>query len=294
MIPQICIILVNYNSEKDTFECVESLKRIEYENYYIIVVDNASLDEGALEPLKQDCTVIFSSENLGFSGGNNLGIQSAKEIGYDYILFLNNDTIVQPDFLKILVSTAETEQSVGIVCGKIYFYKNPKVLWYAGGEINFAKGGIEHWDYNKIDTSVDGKCQDVSFATGCMWLVPRDVIEQVGELAEDYFLYSEDADYCCRVVQNKLRIIYEPKAIIYHKVGASSKKSIVSQYYSTRNDFFIFDKYAPVSIRKKAKRALLMRKIKETIAGNISFKLLIRGYIDYRKGIKGRNETKIK
>lgn len=293
MFPKISVILVNYNSWEDTIECVNSLIMNEYMNKEIIVVDNGSsnVDQYANNPIfsQVEVKLIKSETNLGFSGGNNVGIVYAIQALTDFVVLLNNDTLVKTDFLTRLYASYIENGKPSIVCGKILYYSNPDTIWYAGGEINFSTGGIEHWGCNKKDQLYPTQKLDVSFATGCLWFMPKETLSEVGYLDESYFLYSEDADYCCRINNLGLRILYDPNIVIYHKVGASSKMSKLSQYYSVRNDFYVFDKYAPSYNKKLIMFALAKRKIKEIIVGNLNFKYAIKGYCDYRKKINGKS-----
>lgn len=239
--PLVYIILVNYKGVNHTIECIKSLKKIIYKNYKIIVVDNNSKDNSINELSKiKDIVLIKNKINAGFAGGNNLGIKFAIDNGADYVLLLNNDTTVEIDFLNQLID--EAEKDVGIYVGKIMFYYDKNIIWYAGGKIDKFRGC----------TNVNGFVEDkgqfekesfVTFATGCCMLIERDVIKKVGLLKEDYFLYFEDTDYCARTLKQGYKIKYCPKAIIYHKESVSTKKhSFNFDYYFTRNRlFFIKD-----------------------------------------------------
>lgn len=232
--PLVYIILVNYRTVNDTIECVESLKQIKYKNYNIVVVDNYSND-GSLEKL-EECTgikVIESRENKGFAGGNNIAIEYALKNKAEYILLLNNDTTVDPDFLSELIRNDSEE--VGILTGKILFYTDRNMLWYAGGQISKIKGTTEVNGY-KIDKGQYNENKYVTFASGCCMLIKRNLIEKIGLLKEDYFLYFEDSDYCARVQKSGYKIKYCAKSIIYHKVSTSTGKySYNYLYYFTRN-----------------------------------------------------------
>lgn len=293
--PNIQIILVNYKSAKDTIECIESLQKITYPNVEYIVVNNFEPDHDILNNFIEDierCTLIETGTNLGFSGGNNVGIRVALDRKCDYILLLNNDTIVTPDFLEPLVVCANIHDNVGIVTGKIMYNFDPELVWYAGGEISFAGGYVDHYGYNKkYKDLVDDNEKKISFATGCLWLIPVEVIKEIGMLSEEYFLYSEDVDYCCRIMEKNFEIWYTPKSIIYHKVSASSgNKSAITQYYSVRNDYYVFSKYAPSNIKRKALMKLTKRKIESIIRGDISLKWYLKGVKDFRKNIIGKIE----
>lgn len=235
---KVTIVIINYNNASDTIECINSIKKITFPNYNILVIDNNSTDDSA-EILNQDresYIFIRNHQNLGFSGGNNLGITHALNSEADYILLLNNDTIVQEDFLDRLVETSLSVKNRGIIGGKIYYYDDPERIWYAGGSLNCFLGRTKHIGKNKIDTGKYDKTREVGFITGCLMLIPREVIENVGMMDEKYFLYFEDADWCYRIRKAGYRLIYSPLARIYHKESATTQRlNNVKAYYYYRN-----------------------------------------------------------
>lgn len=236
--PLIYIILLNYNGYKETIECIESLEKITYKNYKIVIVDNASTDnsEKILKEKFNNHVFIQTKKNLGFAGGNNIGIKHAIKCGAEYILLLNNDTIVKNDFLEHLVKSSIEGDNVGISIGKIYYYSNPNTIWYAGGYISKFKGNAYHIGMNELDNPNFNKKIYIDFATGCMQLIKVDAIKSVGLMDEDYFLYYEDTDYSCKMIRNGYKILYEPKSVIWHKVSTSTgSHSKLSEYYLTRN-----------------------------------------------------------
>lgn len=175
--------------------------------------------------------IIKSDKNLGFSGGNNIGIKYSLSKNANYIMLLNNDTVVTHDFIEHLVEVAESYDKVGIAGGKIFYYDRPDLIAFAGGKISVIKGSGYHFTDNRYREPTP-----VSFLTGCLWLVKSDVFRQVGLLDEYYFLYVEDVDFCYRVENNGYILMYTPHSIIYHKVGNSAGKlSPLALYYISRN-----------------------------------------------------------
>lgn len=283
MQPKVDIILVNYNGYTDTVECVKSIKKIAYTNHRIIVVDNGSTIEpkkNQVDYLKSNTYFIESIDNLGFSGGNNIGIDVALREKADYILLLNNDTTVEPDFLDILVETAESNDNVGIVGGKILFYSDPSLVWYAGGEYYRDKGVSSHTLYKQKDKDKANLIQEVSFITGCLMLIPRCVIENVGKLSEEYFLYSEDTDYSCRVANAQYKLIYNNSAVIYHKVSASSgAESPMTQYYMMRNSLLLIRKFGTRKFRSYISH--IFTEYKNVFRGRKQFRPIWKGTLDF-------------
>ncbi len=287
---KVAIILVNYNGYEDTLECVQSILNISYNNYDILIVDNASTETHKIEKdifLQQNTKIIVCEENLGFSGGNNLAIRMALQEQYDYVLLLNNDTTVAPDFLNELVNSIEHDNSYGIAVGKIYFYHDRNKVWFAGGEydrktgLTLQCGGADSSEWNVV--------KDISFATGCMMLIPISVIEKVGELDEFFFLYSEDTDYCQRVIDAGYKIKYVPSSIIYHKVSSSiGSSSYRQQRYMMRNNLYMIERYCNNSIMAHAN--MMFQMIKYIIKGECHIVPTIQGYRDFCQKKSGRIE----
>ncbi|MDF1497840.1 MAG: glycosyltransferase family 2 protein [Patescibacteria group bacterium] len=235
---EVYIIVLNWNGKKDTLECLESLKNIDYKNYKIIVVDNNSQD-GSVSEIKKKYfkTIVIENENnLGFAGGNNIGIKYATENKADYILLLNNDTTVEKIFLNELVKVGDSDKNIGLVGSKIYFYDEPNRIWFAGGKVNWLKNGGTHIGLDIIDNGQFDKKKEVDYLTGCCLLIKRELIEKIGALSEDYFLYYEDTDYSLRAQNAGYKCVYVPDSIIYHKISRSTKPGSSSYiYYHTRN-----------------------------------------------------------
>lgn len=235
----VAIILVNYNGAEDTIECIRSLSAIQNIEYEIVVVDNKSTDD-SVSKLKcfqksKEFTLLEADCNNGFSAGNNIGIAYASNA--DYYLLLNNDTIVEPDFLRKLLGVIKNNPRCGGVIPKILYYSQPDTIWYAGGSFNRKTARSEHYRFNQKDT-IEEISREVTFASGCCLCVSREVINKIGMLNEDFFLYEEDTEYCYRMNEAGFDIIYVPEAVIYHKVSASTGKgSSLSQYYMVRNKY---------------------------------------------------------
>lgn len=281
-IPKVSIIIVNYNGYIDTVECIKSLKNIIYPDFNIIVVDNGSTQE--IEDLKtyikKSAILINQSKNLGFSGGNNIGIQYAIEHDADYVLLLNNDTTVEPEFLNILVNCAEEHRDSGIIGGKINYYNSPDTIWFGGGKVNKYSAVIWHEYIKEKDRGKKGKVRETQFLTGCLMLIPKTIVKKVGLLDESYFLYDEDVDYCFRVMRAGYKLYYCNDAVIYHKVSASSGNfSDLSQYYMVRNGLYTSKKYAKNKIYAYMFRTL--RSIKWIFQGIYRIKPVWEGYRDF-------------
>lgn len=236
----VAIILVNYNGADDTIDCIKSLSEIKGIEYEIVVVDNCSSDDSVAK-LEQSqeiytFTLLQAEFNNGFSSGNNIGIEYAKNA--DYYLLLNNDTVVEPDFLKKLIEEFQENPKCGATISKILYYSQPDMIWYAGGNFNPKTARSEHYHFNKKNNINDALPKKVTFASGCCLCISKELIERIGLLNEDFFLYEEDAEFCYRITEAGFEIIYVPDSIIYHKVSASTGQgSPMSQYYTVRNKY---------------------------------------------------------
>lgn len=245
--PCVFIIIVNYNGSKDTLACLDSIKNITYKNYKVIVVDNGSSeDKNILSDTISDENIqlILLNKNIGFSAGNNVGIRYALNQGADYIVLLNNDTVVEPDFLTNAICRMQknNNEKIGILIGKIFYFSSPHKVWYAGGEVTKLLSRVLHYDTD--DDSISTEERYVNYATGCYYCIPSSVIKIAGELPEEYFLYCEDTDYSTAVINNGYRILYYPQSVIYHKVnGSTGSNSDLYKYYTTRNKFYYIKKY---------------------------------------------------
>lgn len=296
--PKVYIILVNYNGWEDSIECLESLFKLDYNNFEIVLVDNASPNDsvskiiswsnGELQvspksgklanfsqPIKPkplvinrikptenttslqtsfDFTLIEALENKGFSDGNNIGIKYAlANKDAEYFWILNNDTVVLPDSLTLLVERYQKEQNLGILGAKVKYYFEPNMLQCAGGATynkwlahskQIGNQELDEGNFNEPNIKLD-------LIIGACMLVDINFIKKVGLLSEEYFLYYEEQDWAERAKQKGLTLGYEPKAVIYHKegqsIGASQLDlrgiSRLSDFYYARNKIILTRKY---------------------------------------------------
>lgn len=238
MPPKVAIIVLNWNNRADTVECIRSLEGVSYPDFEAVVVDNGSSDgsEAAIKAAFPGLRVIQTGRNLGFAGGNNVGIRDALARGFDYVLLLNNDTVVDPGFLGEMINAGESGPSTGIVGPRIYYFSEPGRIWYAGGTVDYWKGRLEHVGFNAMDGDEYGRAGDTMLVAGCAMLIKRQVFEKIGLLYEPMFLYFEDSDFCARASRAGYRIAYAPSAKVWHKVSQTTAKlKGVQSYYNIRN-----------------------------------------------------------
>jgi GT2 family glycosyltransferase len=231
--PLVSIITINYNHSDVTAECLDSLRKVTYPNFEVIVIDNASPNDNPAF-LKDDYPEIIYKElpeNLGFAGGNNVGIKDCKG---DYILLLNNDTEVEPDFLEPLVRKCEENPNIGGVSPKIYYHHTPEMLQFAGfTEIHHVTVRNHAVGFNQMDKRQFEKDSLTYFVHGAAMLIPRKVIEEVGMMADIYFLYYEELDWGYRIRQAGYELYYVHDSLIHHK------ESISTGFYSPLQVYYL-------------------------------------------------------
>ena len=235
--PLVSIITVNFNQLAVTTELLNSLREITYPNTEIIVVDNASPDDNPTELKQQfpEIKLITSLENLGFAGGNNLGVKSSTG---EYLMFINNDTEVPPAFLEPLVDLLEKDKTIGMASPKIRYHWNSDLVQYAGfSKMNSYTIRNKGLGYHKPNDDPEvNELKETASIHGAAMMVPRRVIEKVGMMTEIYFLYYEEHDWAEMVKRAGYKIYYQPESYILHKESVSTgKDSPFKTYYLNRN-----------------------------------------------------------
>ncbi|AEK19263.1 family 2 glycosyl transferase [Methanococcus maripaludis X1] len=300
MNPQVSIIILNWNGWEDTIECLESLYRINYLNYNVVLIDNGSKDE-SIEKIQEYCSgkievnskffkyskdnkpievfeisekdarnnefskkeiflkskndkkllLIKNEDNYGFAGGNNVGMKFAIEcLNSDYVLLLNNDTVVDENFLTEMVKVSETDEKIGIVGPKVYLYSEPNKIQTAGIKIRNEIAGIKNVmnytmvGYFEVDVGKYDFIKKVDSLVGCCILVKTKPIKEIGQMDEEFFLYHEESDWLYRLSRKYSRY-YTPFSKIWHKYSASSggEYSPLVIYYTTRNSILYAKKH---------------------------------------------------
>ncbi|MFZ6011309.1 MAG: glycosyltransferase family 2 protein, partial [Bacteroidota bacterium] len=234
--PLVSIITINYNQLQHTLALLRSLRDVRYPAIEVIVVDNGSAEDPtpAIAAQYPEVKLIVSSKNLGFAGGNNLGIEASSG---KYLLFLNNDTEVDPRFLEPLVNLFETNPQAGAASSKILYYNSDNTIQYAGStRINPFTGRNQRTGYLEKDNGQHDTLKETDLAHGAAMMVPRSVVEKVGAMPEFFFLYYEEVDWCETIKRGGYKIFYVPDSRVYHKESMSiGKKSTLKTYYMTRN-----------------------------------------------------------
>ena len=257
-------MILNYGTADDVLELIESLCAVSYTRYHVVVIDNASPDDSVSvlkKRLPSTITLIANTENNGFAGGNNVGIRYALEKGADYCLLLNPDTVVHERFLDELISVAENPRAVEILAmehkGVTPGMWGPRILYYdLDAPPTKAQSNIVYFDGGALNAMLtEGRPQNYrarvadlkrskpfvcDYVTGAALLVSREVIEQIGLIPEEYFLYYEDTEWNIRAHRAGYASVTVPASIIWHKESRSTKKfSYNYLYYLTRNGYFL-------------------------------------------------------
>lgn len=242
------IIIVNYNGWKDTIDCVNSILKQNSENITVIIVDNQSTDnsyEKLMEVfiLEKDVIVLQSHINGGFAYANNIGAKYALEKSAEYIVFLNNDTIIEKNAIRNIVECLEKDR-LTVYTGKILYYYDTDKIWYAGGVFYSKKGSTEHIGFGEKDLGQYNVARKISFLCGCYMAFTRECLVRCGPMPEKYFLYGEDLAYSLQIGKKGVEMCYTPNSVIYHKISAStSKMGDFVQYYMIRNRMMAIQDY---------------------------------------------------
>jgi len=269
--PKVGVVLVNWNGAKLTIQCIASLYKCLIRPYRIVVVDNASTDNSAVVIAEHhpEVEMIRNSDNRGFAGGNNIGIQKLIQDDVDYLWILNNDTEVDAGCIEAFVDFMERNPDAAACCGKILYHIPRDRIWYAGATFNRLLFQTKHRGALQKDVGQFERVEETPFITGCSIFVRKHVWERVGLFDERFFAYSEDFDWCLRAKKEGFRLYYVPDAIIYHKVSSSFKlKEEDVKGFTTplmielvhRNRIYILRKYVKSKIHLFLLYSLLLAK----------------------------------
>lgn len=298
MLPRVAIVVLNWNNPRDTLACLASLMHVTYDNYTILVVDNGSTDDSVarIRAAYPSVALIETGENLGYAGGNNVGIWHALDAGADYVCILNNDIVVAPGFLEPLVeATVGADESIAITSPAVCEGSRPSVIWCLGAGIVWRDGSVFRMHSGEAYSVWAGEPPfEADYVPGSAMLVPRQAWEQVGMISEDYFLYYEEADWCVHARRAGFRILAVPGAVVWHNVEAHEGRSSPSvTYYMTRNALlFLQRNLLPTgSSMVPISRAALMAQFNvlgDLRRGQVGRALSrVRGVVDYFRGRMG-------
>lgn len=275
---KVAVILVNYNGAWCLEECVDSLCKQNYANLDIVIVDNNSSDMSAENVKRKYDNIILlkQNKNLGFAGGNNVGIFYTLKAGYEYIMLLNTDMEVAEDLVSTLVTYTKRDTAT---IPTIYEDRGKRIVGYCGGEFDWEKGKSIQRVYSNVT-----KPQEVSFMTGACMMFHRETLEVIGGFDESFYMYYEDDDICMRLKLSNIEMLYVPATWAWHKIMFRSRQRDYVKYYVTRNSLLFlhkYSKYFSISVREKIVQ-YINEMAKNRKAGKQRLnKFIIRGIFDY-------------
>ncbi|HEY3351748.1 MAG TPA: glycosyltransferase family 2 protein [Polyangia bacterium] len=242
--PRVGIVLVNYNGMVFMPDCLASLARIDYPEARVVVIDNASRDGSPawVREHHPEVALVELDRNTGITGGNNAGITWCREHDCDAILFLNNDTVVEPDFLSRLMAHAASD---AMLVPRIYYHERRDLLNNHFGDFNYWRGTHVDRFFNRPGSAAPTTVQTGTMANTCALLCPRNLIERVGMMDDAIFLYYDDVDFITRAVALGATVKLVPDAVIYHRESSTSGGygGPLTMYYATRNRLYFMFKH---------------------------------------------------
>jgi len=297
---KVALVILHFNEPKLTENCLESVKKIKTQDFKVEVIVINNNPQEKINFLKRkfpEFVFLEVKENLGFTGGNNLGIKKALKKGTNFVLLLNNDTLVDKNLITELLEVAKNNKQAGILGPKIYFAPNyefhreryqekerGRVIWYAGGLFDWQNIIASHRGVDEIDRGQYQRLEATDFASGCAMLVRKEVFQKIGLFDNQYFLYLEDVDFCQRAKKAGFKIFYVPTAKLWHlNAGSSEVGGPLHDYYLTRNRLLFGFKYAS----GRTKLALIRESLRILFKGSPWQRLGIRDFYLRRFGQAG-------
>ncbi|MFZ2224234.1 MAG: glycosyltransferase family 2 protein [Candidatus Deferrimicrobium sp.] len=298
--PGVTVVVVNYNGCDDTRECLRSLRDVEYGNRTVILVDNASTD-GSFERLREEFPEVLcirSGKNLGFTGGNNLGLAKAYEARPEFVFLLNNDTVVSPDILRELTGFMENHPRVGLAGPLIYEYEARDVIAFGGGHLDRNSGLVTFLNKGKCREELGEAPIYCSFIEGSALFFRTAVLRRIGGFNDLYFLTSEESELCVRVADLGYEMAVLPSCGVWHKISRSMVAgSELANYFLFRNRmWFIRRNSREIGVRD------LIRIVRYCVICLVSFAVrkrnlpaargILCGIVDFAKGVQGPGRYK--
>ena len=235
--PLVSVILLNHNGKNFLNECLESVLNSNYHNFEVLLIDNASTDDSikiAKEKFGKSpyLRILRNFDNLGFAAGNNVGVKYGQG---EYVVFLNNDTIVEPHWLVELVSVMETDAKIGAAQSKLLSLADKRFIDSAGDFIDYYGFPIRRGSWGEEDKGQYDLIEEIFSARGAAAIVRSKILTEIGAFDADFYLNYEDIDLCWRIRLNGYKIVFVPKSRVYHMGGASVTSSTLSIFYTEKN-----------------------------------------------------------
>ncbi|MFQ5776814.1 MAG: glycosyltransferase family 2 protein [Terriglobia bacterium] len=245
--PSVALVVLNWNNWQDTIECLESLRRLSYSCHRILVVDNGSTDdsEQILRQRFPELEILQAGANRGYAGGNNVGLRRALELEVDYVCLLNNDVVVERDFLTPLVAAMESDRHLGVAGGLQCSFDESHVIQNSGTYFNRYTSLVRTDSAGEVDHGQCDQRKEVDFICGCALLARVEMVRSLGLLDESFFLLGEEAEWCLRAQRAGWRVCYIPGSKIYHKGAATlGSQPALCTYYSLRNRLWLMRRFS--------------------------------------------------
>ena len=242
--PHIAVIILHWGAVEVTVRCLQSIARASFPGRgTILLIDNTGrIDRSLLASVAPlELELYQPPRNLGFAEGCAWGMAMAMEHGVDFVLLLNNDAVVEPSFLEVLLRAVAQSPGVGVLCPQIV---SPRRLWYAGGTFSLWSGIPRQQRRSRNSARMSGPPREVDYATGCAMLIDPAVVRAVGSFDPQFFLYCEDLDFSLRVRRAGFKILFVPASLVHHAVTDESDREELRVYYSTRNLLEVMRRHA--------------------------------------------------
>ena len=245
--PSVAAVVLSYEGRDVTLQALDSLTASDWPRLALVVADNGSTDgtKEAVEARFPDVAVVRTEENRGPAGGVNLGLRWGLERGFDYLLVLNNDIEVAPDMVSEMVRVAASDDRIGIVAPKAYYYEDRNRIWSAGGMLRFKESVTRERGHREHDRGQFDRDEEIPYANGCAMLVKAEVFRAVGLWDPLYFLSVEDADFCMRAKRAGWQCWFAHRARLWHMVSVTAGGYRASRTFHTgRSTAFFLRRYA--------------------------------------------------
>jgi GT2 family glycosyltransferase len=288
-------VVLSWNGREDTLAALESLER---EGLPAVCVDNGSTDGSpeAVEERFPAVELIRTGVNLGYTGGNNVGIRRALDRGADWVLLVNNDAVVEPGLTAALEEAVRLRPDAGVLACKVTFFDPPDLIWFGGARFDTLLGYHgRQAGYGKPDPDPGAPPRDTGRATGAGMAVSRAAIERAGLLDERLFAYVEDAEWSLRIRSAGFEVVYVPRAVVRHKVSASTggTASITNLYYDTRNTIAVCEWHRPLprGLRSLRRGVIVGAHLAQAVRHprrRVAVEVVLRAWRDARRGRLGR------
>ena len=294
----VAIVVINWNKRAATLECVQSLARLTYADWSLVLVDNgcSEFSPAEVEALAPGGAYLHSPTNLGFAGGANLGLRTALERGADWIWFLNNDALPEPGALAVLVATAQRPTQPALIGAKILQRARPERLDSAGLDVDLARGRLRLVGHDELDRGQYDLCTDPVAVPACALLISRVAAEYLDGFDDIFFAYMEDADLCLRARAAGFAVAYAPAARVLHDraPATQNRQSLDSLYYSTRNHLLLLQRHSPSASWQRKVQELSVQAWSAAYAlragtgqPRAALNAVRQGIADYRRGVAG-------